>query len=99
MEVAEILAELNPLFEQLDAELEAEGEASARVFFREIHEVISSADSTEELLVPFQELATAAFQGFVFGPESFWTVNQVLEKAHGIAARLARRGDPSLHPP
>ena len=93
MELTEIQEELEGLFVELDGDLEAEGEAEARLFFSAIRSAILDAGSTAELLAPFQELSTAAFRGFAFGPRSFPSVNLVLDRAYAIASLLAARGE------
>ena len=91
--MAEIQAELQGLFVELDGDLKADGLADAREFFETIRRAILEADTTAELLAPFQELATAAFRGFEFGPRSFPAVNLVLDRAYEIASLLAARGE------
>lgn len=93
VQLQDIQTQLIPLFEKLDTELEAEGAVQARPFFDSIRTSIQVAGSTDALMTPFQQLSTAAFHGFEFGPSSFWTVNVVLERAHGIASVLAAAGE------
>ncbi len=93
MELQEIQGQLIPLFEDLDVALEAEGAHDVRPFFEQIRVSIEGAASVDALMSPFQLLSTAAFHGFAFGPSSFWTVNVVLERAHGIASVLASAGE------
>ena len=93
VELTEVQQELEGLFAELDGDLEADGEGEARRFFSSIRSAILAADSTAELLAPFQELSTAAFRGFAFGPRSYPSVNLVLDRAYAIASLLAARGE------
>lgn len=93
MTIEEIQKEILPLFEGLDDELVADGARDASVFFEQVRDSIASARSTDALMPAFQQLSTAAFQGFSYGPVAFAMVDRILECASGVAAVLASAGE------
>lgn len=92
VEAEDVRNELMPLFDRLGGELEADKVGDAVEFFQRIRSSIEAADSTDDLMAPFQELATTCFRGFEFGPESFWTVTLILDRAYAIAEVLGSEG-------
>ena len=88
-------AQLIPLLELLEALLEAEEDAVAHGFFARIRQMIELAKDDEDLAGPFMELSTTAFRGFEFDLDASALIDQILQIAQSISARLSE--DPPLH--
>ncbi|MDG2307196.1 MAG: hypothetical protein P8R42_21610 [Candidatus Binatia bacterium] len=72
-----------------------DGHERAR-FFREIADLIRSANETDERMEPFMRLSTNAFQGFTVSPPEAIVLDEVLETASNVSEVLAR-DDAAIH--
>ncbi len=88
--------EIGPLLDRLIVQLDAEGSATQKAYFKRIRRVLYHAQDELELATPIQELSTTTVVGFHFSSDADALIARILEKAQHLADEL-RSGTITYH--
>ncbi len=86
--VASVRAQLDPLFEDVMAALDAEDNAFPMAFFALLRTQLAGAEEEADVLSLFFELSTTAFQGFVFSPREAQSVDALLAACEQVSQTM-----------
>jgi len=88
--------EIGPLLDRLIAELEAEGSATQKAYFKRIRSHLYGADNDFEVATPIIELSTSTAMGFRFSSTADALIERILSKAQVLVEEL-QGIEPPIH--
>lgn len=91
--VSQMSSQLDPLFEAVIDQLDAEDNAYPMVFFTQLRIQLATATEELEVMQMFFELSTAAFQGFMFSPAEAEAVDALLAACENVSHAMTAVSD------
>jgi hypothetical protein len=94
--IAQMKEQIDPLFARVIDVLDAEDNAYPMAFFSQLRIALANAEDEADVISMFFELSSAAFQGFVLGPQEAAAVDELLAACENVSHAMTA-SDQSSH--
>ena len=94
--IAQMKEQIDPLFVRVIEVLDAQDNAYPMAFFTQLRIALANAEDEADVIAMFFELSSAAFQGFVFGPQEAAAVDELLAACEHVSHAMTA-SDQSAH--
>lgn len=94
--IAQMKSQIDPLFVGVIEVLDNHDNAYPMAFFTQLRIALANAEDEADVIAMFFELSSAAFQGFVLGPEEAAAVDELLAACENVSHAMTAN-DQSAH--
>lgn len=94
--IAQMKNQIDPLFVRVIDILDSHDNAFPMAFFTQLRIALGNAEDEADVIAMFFELSSAAFQGFVLGPQEAAAVDDLLAACENVSHAMTA-GDQSAH--